>query len=86
MGIDARFMVAVVGGLLCCWWGWVHCGFTQVAIDVGGDLVAVVYGCSDSLSQIGFKFWFCFEFLLWVFEFDHGFVYVFTYLDAKKMK
>ena len=23
------------------WWGWVHYGFMQVAIDVGGDLVAV---------------------------------------------
>ena len=45
-----------------------------------------VCGCFDSLSQIGFKFWFCFEFLLWVSEFDHGFVYVFACLDAKKMK
>ena len=27
--------------MLCCWWGWVHYGFMQVAIDVGGDLVAV---------------------------------------------
>ena len=25
-----------------------------------------VCGCSNFLSQIGFKFWFCFEFLLWV--------------------
>ena len=45
-----------------------------------------VCGCSDFLSQIGFKFWFYFEFLLWVSEFDHGFVYVFACLDAKKMK
>ena len=34
-----------------------------------------VCGCSDFLSQIGFKFWFYFEFLLWVSEFDHGFFF-----------
>ena len=59
---------------------WVYAGCYRCGWRFGGS------GCSDSLSQIGFKFWFCFEFLLWVFEFDHGFVYVFACLDAKKMK
>ena len=37
MGIDSRFIVVAVGG--CCVID--GDGFTQVAIDVGGDLVAV---------------------------------------------
>ena len=39
MGIDAKFMVVAVEG--CCVIGGGGDGFTQVAIDVGGDLVAV---------------------------------------------
>ena len=66
MGIDARFMVAAVED--CC----VVCG-DGFTVGLGRLLlmwVAIlwqwVFGCSDSLSQIGCKFWFCFEFLLWV--------------------
>ena len=66
MGINARFMVAAVGG--CSVVG--RDGFTVDLRRLRYMWVAIwwpwVCGGSDSLSQIGFKFWFCFEFLLWV--------------------
>ena len=66
MGIDAKFMVVVMGG--CCVVG--GDGFTVGLRRLLQMWMVIwwlwVYGCSDSLSQIGFKLRFCFEFLLWV--------------------
>ena len=59
---------------------WVYTSCYRCGWQFGGN------GCSNSLSQIGFKFWFYFEFLLWVFEFDHDCVYIFACLDAEKIK
>ena len=49
--LDVGFGSFILGRLLLMW----------VAIWWQWDC-----GCFDSLSQIGCKFWFCFEFLLWV--------------------